>query len=66
MSFLDPAPHQVQSAPAGTVALPVPATSAGLTIVANVEISTGPALVGATQPFVLNLVLLYARVDIRI
>ena len=40
--------------------------SAGLTIVANVAIATGPALLGAPRSFILNLFLLYARVGIII
>ena len=34
--------------------------SAGLAIVANVEIATGPALLGAPRSFVLNLILNYS------
>jgi len=40
--------------------------SGGLTIVANVAIATGPALLEASRSSVLNFSLLYARVDIRI
>jgi len=42
-----------------------PPSSAGLTIVANVAIATGPALLGAPRSFVLNFSSLYATVDIR-
>ena len=41
-------------------------SSVGLTIIADVAIATGPAVLGAPRSFVLNLFLLYARVDIRI
>jgi len=40
-------------------------TSAGLTIVANVAIAVGPALLGGTPSFVSTCSLLYARVDFR-
>jgi len=40
--------------------------SAGLKIVANIAIAMGPAFLGSPRSFVLNLTLLYARVDIRI
>jgi len=43
-----------------------PTPSAGLTIVANVAIATGPALLGAPRSVCVKFVLYYARVDIRI
>jgi len=55
----------ISLSPCGDVITPH-TTSAGLTIVANVAIATGPALLGAPRSVVLNFCLLYTRVDIGI